>query len=46
MMNQKQYGLSKEIMSLGVMIVMRRIEHGFKAVQSYFPLEEDKVEGA
>jgi hypothetical protein len=45
-MNQKLYGLRKEITNLGVMIVVRRMKHGSKAIQSYFPLEEDKVEGA
>jgi hypothetical protein len=44
-MNQKQYGLRKEIMSLGVMIVVRRMKHGFKAIQSYCSLEEDKDTG-
>jgi hypothetical protein len=44
-MNQKQYGRRKEIMSLGVMIVVRRMKHGSKAIQSYITLEEDKVKG-
>ncbi len=46
MMNQKLYGLRKEIMNLGVIVVVKRMKHGSKAVQSYFPLEEDKVKGA
>jgi len=45
-MNQKQYGLRKEIMSLGVMIVVRKTKHGSKAIQSYIPLEEAEIAGA
>jgi hypothetical protein len=45
-MNQKQYGLRKEIMSLGVMIVVIRMKHGSKAIQSYITLEEAEIAGA
>jgi len=45
MMNQKQYGLRKEIMSLGVIIVVRRMKHGSKAIQSYITLEEAEIAG-
>jgi hypothetical protein len=45
-MNQKQYGLRKEITNLGVMIVVRRMKHGFEAIQSYITLEEAEIAGA
>jgi hypothetical protein len=43
MMNQKLYGLRKEIMNLGVIVAVKRMKHGSKAIQSYITLEEDKA---